>query len=126
MKRETASVGSSWEPMLRAVPMRNTAARAVENQENGVTVYVKQKRPGFMVPPLSWIVPFRPERSVTLDGIGARVWRWCDGTRTVEEVIDLFRGTYSLTFHEARAAVTGYLRMLIKRGILAVAIQEEP
>ena len=115
----------SWAQMLRATPLRNTAARAVENQDKCITVYVKQQRPGFMKPPLSWIVPFSPERRVKLDAIGTRIWRWCDGTLTVEGVVDRFKDHYRLSFHEARAAVTGYLKLLIRRGVLAIAMQEQ-
>lgn len=115
----------SWVAMLRAVPMRNTAARVVENSNYGITVYVKQRRPGYMIPPFSWIVPFAPERRVTLDAIGTKIWRWCDGSHTVEEVVERFKDQYRLTFHEARAAVTGYLKMLLQRGVLAIVMQDE-
>jgi hypothetical protein len=97
----------------------------VEKQDNCITVYVKQKRPAYMAPPLSWIVPFSPERQVTLDAIGTRIWRWCDGSLSVEGVIERFKDQYRLTFHEARAAVTGYVQSLIKRGVLAIVMQEQ-
>jgi hypothetical protein len=111
--------------MLRAVPTRNSAARVVENSDNGITVYVKQRRPGYLVPPLSWIVPFSPEKRVTLDAIGTKIWRWCDGVLTVEGVVERFGDEYRLTFHEARAAVTGYLKQLLQRGVLAIVLQDQ-
>lgn len=85
-----------------------------------MTVVVKTRKPNYIIPPISWFVPYRPEREITLDAIGSRLWRWCDGQRTVEDVIDLFKDAYDLSFHEARAAVVDYLRQLIQRGILAV------
>jgi hypothetical protein len=120
-----ANRDGSWMQMLKATPVRNTAARVVENSDYCITVHVKQRRPGYMVPPLSWIVPFSRERRVTLDAIGTKIWHWCDGVRTVEEVADRFKEQYQLTFHEARAAVTGYLKMLLKRGVLAIVMQDE-
>jgi len=115
----------SWVDMLHARPIRNSAARAVENQQNGVTVYVKQRRPGWFVPPLSWIVHYRRERRVTLDSLGKQIWELCDGHVCAEDLIDRFAEAEGLTFHEARAAVTGYVKMLIKRGVLAIVMQED-
>lgn len=115
-----------WSAMLRARPLRNTAARAVENASTGATLYIKRRRPAWLVPPLAWIVPYSPERQVTLDALGQRLWQWCDGTPTVEELVDRFKDEYGLTFHEARAAVTGYLQRLIQRGVLAIMMQDHP
>ena len=115
----------TWRNMLEAVPVRNSAARVVDEGEHSVAVYVRTRRPRYMVPPISWIVPVRKERRVSLDGVGARIWRLCDGHKTVEDVIDAFARNYDLTFHESRVAVTGYMKMLIQRGVLAVVVGEE-
>lgn len=125
MSTARANNEGDWVAMLRARPVRNTAARAVENQRSGITLYVKQRRPGWLVPPLSWIVPFRREHRTTLDSLGKQVWEWCDGQATTEELIDRFATDEKLTFHEARAAVTGYIQVLIKHGVLAIVMQED-
>ena len=127
MKRgESAGLGSGdWRAMLAAYPVRNVAVEVREKSENTVTVVVKTQKPNYMMPPISWFVPYNPEREIDLDAMGTRLWRWCDGQRTVEEVIDLFKDTYDLSFHEARAAVVDYLRKLIQRGILAVMMAPE-
>ena len=114
----------SWRSMLAARPVQNQAARIERHDRDRVTVYVKRKRPGYLVPPISWIMTVRPERRVTLDALGTRIWTWCDGNRTVEDVVDLFAATYNVTFHEARVAVTGYLRSLLQRGVVAIVMQE--
>ena len=116
----------AWRRMLTARPVHNQAARVVESEGDAVTVYVRTIRPWYMVPPLSWIVPNRPERKAVLDRLGSQVWRACDGDRTVEAVIDAFAAEHGLTFHEARGAVTTYLKSLVKRSVLAMAITEEP
>mgnify|MGYP001316331284 CR=1 FL=1 len=115
---------AEWTPMLRARPLRNTAARVVENGSTGATLYIKRRRPDWLVPPLSWIVPYSPERQVTLDALGQRLWQCCDGRSTVEEIVDRFKDEHGLTFHESRAAVTGYLQKLIQRGVLAIMMQD--
>lgn len=115
---------AEWSAMLRARPTRNTAARAVENGSTGVTLWVKRRRPAWMVPPVSWVVPYAAEREIVLDALGRQVWQWCDGSLTVEEIADRFKDEHRLTFHEARAAVTGYLQKLIQRGVLAIVIRD--
>jgi hypothetical protein len=49
----------------------------------------------------------------------------CDGEHTVEQIVESFRTKYGLTFHESRAAVMGYLKLLTERGVVAIATQEE-
>jgi hypothetical protein len=64
----------------------------MEHKDDRVAVYVRQKRPWFLkVPPLSWIVPFKRERRALLDRVGTRLWRMCDGERTVLELVDSIR-----------------------------------
>jgi hypothetical protein len=121
-----ASADGSWERMLTARPMPNTAARVEELADESVALYIAKAPSRLTRPPLSWVLQPRRERRVALDRLGAKVWRLCDGKRTVEAVVDAFAERYRLTFHEARTAVTGYLRALIQRGVVAIAVPEEP
>ena len=125
MSSSDSNTDGPWVSLLHSRPVRNAAARVEEQPDDRVIVYVKQKRPGFLVPPLSWIVPYKRERRAFLDRVGTRLWRMCDGEHTVEDIVDAFRGQYRLTFHESRAAVSGYLKLLIERGVVAIATQEE-
>lgn len=120
------SADGPWQGLLRSRPVRNAAARVEDQDSDHVIVFVRQKRPGFMKwPPLSWIVPYKRERRAILDKVGTLLWRMCNGERTVEDLVDAFRSRYGLTFHESRAAVTGYLKLLTERGVIAIATQEE-
>jgi hypothetical protein len=107
--------------MLRAHALQNRAARVERDPGGTVAVWVEQTRR--LLPPLSWIVPFRRERVTRLDRVGSRVWSLCDGKRTVEAVVDMIASQYRLTFHESRVAVTGYLKTLIQRGVLAIEME---
>jgi len=115
---------SSWRSMLAARPVRNAAATATE-RDDAASIAVRTRRPGWLVPPLSWIVPHRPTRTCHLDRLGTEVWHQCDGERTVEAIVDAFAEQHRLTFHEARVAVTSYLRSLVQRGALAVALSDD-
>jgi len=126
MSTNPGNTDGPWLALLSSRPVRNASARVMAHKDDRVAVYVRQKRPGYMrVPPLSWIVPFKRERRALLDRVGTRLWRMCDGERTVLELVDSIRGHYGLTFHESRAAVTGYLKLLTERGVIAIATQEE-
>jgi len=110
----------TWRPMLQAIPRRNAAADAVRRPDGTLAIHVRLRRPRWAVPPITWVVHMTDRRTVNLDALGTAVWDWADGRRTVEDVIDEFARRYSLTFHEARAAVTGFLSLLVKRGVLAI------
>lgn len=105
--------------LLAAVPQKNEAA-TVERTAKGMLVSIPVRRPRWLVPPLSWVVPFSEKRRVELDPAGRLVLESCDGRRTVEEVIERFAGEHKLSFRESQLAVTQFLKELVKRGIIAI------
>ena len=115
----------SWRSMLAARPVKNEAASIVDPSAESVTIRIKRDRPWYMVPPISWAIPMRREREVILDRIGTQIWKLCDQGNTVEAVVDAFGERHALTFHEARASVTGYLKGLIQRGVLAIVVDDK-
>ncbi|MGD9874654.1 MAG: PqqD family protein [Kiritimatiellia bacterium] len=113
----------SWTEMLDAVMIRNRAARAERDAKTGeIRIAVPTRKPWYHIPPVTWIVHSPAERITVLDPLGALVWEMCDGKNTVEKIIDVFSEKYGLTFHESRVSVTQYLKRLISRGALAVAL----
>jgi len=126
MTESIAQPGAPWRCMLEARPERNAAARAAADGEAEVTIAIQTRPPRYLsVPPLSWIVPVRKERKVTLDKLGTEIWRLCDGSMTIEGVVDSFSRSHGLTFHEARVAVTGYVKGLIRHGVVAIELNED-
>lgn len=105
--------------LLSAVPQPNSAMKT-ERTAEGLLVSVPMRRPGWLVPPLSWILPFSSVRRVQLDSAGSAVLDLCDGRRTVEQIIEAFAREHKLSFREAQLAVTEFLRQLVKRGIVAI------
>ena len=105
--------------LLAAVPQKNEAA-TVERTAEGMLVSIPVRRPRWLVPPISWVVPFSQKRRVELDAAGRLVLESCDGRRTVEEVIERFAGEHKLSFRESQLAVTQFLRELVKRGVIAI------
>ncbi|MBU0677552.1 MAG: PqqD family protein [Verrucomicrobia bacterium] len=114
----------TWEPMLKAVLVRNTAATVEPRMsDRSLSITIPSRKPRWAFPPITWIVHPPEKKTLELDPVGADVWNACDNRRSTEEVIDFFARKHSLTFHESRVSVTTYIKMLVQRGALAVAME---
>lgn len=113
---------TDWQPMLTARPVQNRLAELIRGEAGLITVRVPTKKPRWATPPISWIVRPPAFRGLELDALGAEIWGACDGKRTTEEIIVFFARRHTLTFHESRVSVTTYLKMLVQRGALAMAM----
>ncbi|HDZ20057.1 MAG TPA: PqqD family protein [Phycisphaerae bacterium] len=120
-----AAEGTSTGPVstrdfLAAVPHLNQAMTLDRQSPKGPTARVEIPRPWYLVPPISWILPFGKYRQIQLDAIGVELLDLCDGRRPIENIIEIFAANHKLTFREAQLPVTQYLRKLTQRGILAI------
>ena len=106
--------------MLTAVPHANEALERQRQQDGSMVVSVPLRRPRYLVPPLSWVLPYSSHRRVQLDRLGAEVFESCDGRVSVETIIENFAANHKLSFREAQLAVTEFLRQLTQRGLIAV------
>ena len=120
-KRKGPEVDMTVARFLSAVPHRNTEIKQ-ERLREGLLVSIPIRRPKWLVPPISWILPFSDHRQVQLDGPGRAVVELCDGKRTVEQIVESFAQENKLSFREAQLAVTQFLRELIGRGIVALVV----
>lgn len=105
---------------LGAVPHVNEAIETERTPDGQALVLVPIRRPRFIVPPISWIIPFSSRRRIQLDKLGAAVLELCDGRRTVERIIETFAADRKLTYREAQLPVTQFLQSLAQRGVIAI------
>jgi hypothetical protein len=120
---QTAEAPGAWEAMLRAVLIQNRAARVVrEDPDGSLTLAVPTRKPPFMRWLFSWLIRVPKERLTVLDPMGAAIWKACDGRRSVEAIVVQFGTFHHLSFHESRVSVTSYVTSLLRRGVLAVAV----
>jgi len=110
---------------LTAVPHQNTAMKA-EPAPDGVILSVPVRRPGWLIPPISWVLPWKGRRKIQLDAAGTETLGLVDGKRTVEDIIERFAQNHKLTFRESQMAVTQFLRQLVQRGVLVVVGRSGP
>lgn len=117
---------ADWRSMLAARPVRNLAAKTEPAPDGGLWIIVRTAPAPWRRAPWKWIVPGRDRRRVALDRLGQEAWGLCDGQRSVEEIVEEMSRRYCLSFHEARAAVTAFIRELVQRGALAIALPPDP
>lgn len=116
----------SAEALLKARPMANENMEIAATEDGGAQVSVPMRRPRWLAPPISWIVPFSSHRRVELDRLGMEVLNACDGRRSIEEIIETFASGHKLTFREAQLSVMQFLRQLTERGLVViVGLQED-
>jgi len=64
------------------------------------------------------------ERTFGLDEYGQRVYEYCDGRRTVRQVIGQFAKRTKVSKPEAETAVTRFMRTLIAKGLIAMQMEK--
>jgi hypothetical protein len=107
------------EALLAAVPVRNRSV-IEEKQETGTVLRVPVRKRWFTSAPFSFIFPFSRFRSVELDKVGLEVWKDCDGTRNIEQIVERFAQKHHISFHEARAGVLEFLKSITRRGLIVI------
>ena len=106
--------------ILRARPFHNEKAEVEHRGKSTMVVSVPLRRPWWLVPPISWVIPFSSKRRVELDALGVEVFDLCDGKHSVEHIIEIFAANHKLSFREAQLPVTQFLEQLTQRGLVAV------
>ena len=89
-------------------------------RDGGALAKIPMRRPRWLVPPISWVLPFSSRRRIRLDAVGADVLNLCDGTNRVETVIEKFAAANKLSFREAQLPVTQFLQQLTERGLVVI------
>lgn len=106
---------------LEGVPLLNSAANIERRPDGTALAEIAMRRPRFLVPPISWILPYSDRRRVLLDALGVAILGLCDGKRTIGAIVSRFAAENKLTFREAQVAVVQFLRQLTERGVIVVA-----
>ena len=108
---------------LNSVPVRNERAQVTRGADGTAVVTVEVSCPPWMKPFRRWFA-IRPTARFRLDATGTDVYDSIDGRKTFERLVDEFAAKHDLTFHESRAMMMNYVQMLMKRGLIAVAVKE--
>ncbi len=105
---------------LEGVPVRNDGVTVADNGQGRIKVILRRRRGnGFLA---RW-QPEVIERAVKLDELGAFVFGLVDSRRTVLEIIDAFVERYRTNRREAELSTVAFLRSLVERGYISIAIR---
>lgn len=100
-------------------PVRNSQL-TWEKQDGGeVLLTVPQRQDvGWLTRTLARWLKAPLERHVELDAVGGFVWELCDGTLTVESVVQKAARQFKMNRREAEVSVTTFLQMLHERNFV--------
>ena len=113
--------GMSAIEILESVPLVNQAVEIDKGNSGGAIARVPMKQPRYLVPPLSWLLPFSKTRQLRLDQMGMAILDLCDGNSSIETIIEKFAVDNKLSYREAQIPVMKFMRLLTERGIVVVA-----
>jgi hypothetical protein len=110
------------EAAMSARPERVPTLSVTERPDGGVQIKLEVfRRP-------IWGVLGRAgktERSYRLDPLGFEVYEACDGKTTVKGIVSGFQRRHKLSRSEAEVAVTTFLKTLVSKGLIAVAVDKD-
>ena len=114
----------SQQEALEVRPLRNPSLQWEHNEEGNVVIALPRRRDwkGRLLASFFAVPESRP---VVLDEVGSFVWQRCDGNHSVNELVGSLCQEYKLNAKEVRVSLIEYMRMLAKRGMIAVAVPEE-
>jgi len=117
--------GMSAIEILESVPLVNQAVEIDKGNSGGAIARVPMKQPRYLVPPLSWLLPFSKTRQLRLDQMGMAILDLCDGNSSIETIIERFAVDNKLSYREAQIPVMKFMRILTERGIVVVTKASE-
>jgi len=108
------------EQVLAARPEALPVVRREEGPNGGANVTVRLAPRRWM----GWLHGSRMvERTFNLDGFGREVYEACDGKTDVRTVIRRFAERHRLSVAEAELSVTTFLKTLMSKGLVAMAVK---
>ncbi|MCD6351052.1 MAG: PqqD family protein [Armatimonadetes bacterium] len=122
--RRTRELALTRTQAMAARPIRNPTLKWHENDE-GVVVVILPRRDDLWGKLLSWLFMVPESRPVSLDQVGSAVWHLCDGEHSVHDIARVLSETHKITMREAEVSLAEFLRMLGRRGMVALALPKE-
>jgi len=113
------------EQSLAAVPIKNQHIEETQAESGEITLFVPMRKVWWLRV-LSKVLYVPKGRRIALDELGSTVWQLIDGRANVGAIIDRFARQYKLSRREAELSVVAYMRTLMKRGLVGMAVLEKP
>jgi len=116
-RKRSSSLTRSAAMDARPHPM--PAIRTEEESDGSIKILIRFQRSKWQ----KWFgAPPEYERQYLLDALGREVFEACDGNAPVSEIIKRYADAHNVNIAEAEMAVTQYLKTLMMKGIIGMAI----
>ncbi|MFQ1020750.1 PqqD family protein [Tardisphaera saccharovorans] len=119
--KKSKEQGIDRSQFLSSYPVRNPVVVTRSTEEGTVELEVPLKKPSKWV---SLLLNPPDKKVVKLDVLGTFVWQRCDGTHTVQNIIDDIASQFKLTKAEAAVSLSEFMKDLSKRGLIAFMITD--
>lgn len=101
-------------------PVHNSLITVEERDDGEIILHIPVKeKVGFFTKILAKCVQMPSEKRVELDEVGSFVWKLCDGSNTLESVVQKVGREYRMNRREAEVSTTTFMEMLIQRNFIA-------
>lgn len=121
-KKKQSHDGLDRQQALACTPIRNPEVEEIETPDGILLRYPVEIKPWFqsIFKRLSNRDSNIVIRRLQLDALGSSVWQMVDGKRNVAGITEQFRKTHQLGTREAELSVTGFLKDLGSRSLIAM------
>ena len=114
----------SRQEAMQVRPIRNPSLEWELNEDGNVVVTLPRRR-GLKGRLLALFFPIPEARPVVLDEVGSFIWQRCDGHYDMDELVECLCEEYNLNRKEVQVSLIEYMKMLGRRGMVAIAVPEE-
>lgn len=122
--RKASAPSLTREQAMAARPFRNPGLEWSERDDGDIEV-ILPRRKDVTGRALGWFMMIPDKRPVTLDLVGGFVWKQCDGTHSVTDLVDLMADEFKVGRREIEASLTQYLKTLGSRGMIGFLMPKE-
>ena len=121
-KKKQPHDGLDRQQALACTPIRNPEVEELETPDGILLRYPVEIKPWFqsIFKKLSNRDSNIVIRRLQLDALGSSVWQMVDGKLNVADITEQFRKTHQLGTREAELSVTGFLKDLGSRSLIAM------
>src|ERR1051325_1847206 len=119
MRLNQANPGFIHLVQLNSVPVANQAVTIGIAAQGGLKLSVPFRRPNWSKA-VRYLLPMSSAKIIELDQLGTEIFALCDGAHTVEEIIDIHKDRWKLSFFESRAMILQFLLHLARFGFIGL------
>lgn len=110
--------------VLDSRPIRNTQIQWETGEQGEVRITLPLKKT-WWAKFLSTILLAPKKKILTLDKLGTKVWNLCDGTKSVEEIINILCRDLNMNRKEIETSLLYYLKQLASKGLIGLGITKK-